>query len=141
MIGANITKDLGDNNFEIHVDPVDTNKDPILFGVCHDYALFSTYTSLTTVGGLMIKSPRGHKTNLIDIKASVQIPIRAMAEVVLPKLIESEYLKEDHYSKMGVWSNNPVRHWADSKTVHIFDKGANKFIELSVELYEKLTNK
>ncbi len=138
MDNVKITKVLGDDNYEVHIDPINTKTHPINFGVCHDYALFSCTGSLFTKDGLMIRNPQGGGSNILPIARTVQVPIRVMGELVLPYLNNSEYLKEEHYSKYGMWNDSPVSNWSDSKTVNIYDKGQGKFVEISRELYKQL---
>src|SRR6478735_1340582 len=136
-----ITKVLGDNKYEVRVEPFDTNTHPINFGVAHDYVLFSTYTSLFTEGDARIPMKYGGTTNTLQVPSSVQLNIRIMGEVILPKLIENKYLQPEHYKKYGIWDDAPITNWADSETVTIYDKGQKKFIEISRELYKQLHTK
>jgi hypothetical protein len=138
MDNVKITKVLGNDNYEVHIEPIETNNHPIVFGVCHDYALFSASSSLFCESGVMIPSKTGGSCNILPISHSIQIPIRVMGELTLPYLNESKYLKEDHYKNYGMWNESPVRCWADSDTVHIYDKGQKKFIQISRELYKQL---
>jgi hypothetical protein len=138
MKNVKITKVLGDDKYEIKVDPINTSTHPIIIGACHDYALFASWTYLFTEDGVSIKNAKGGSNNTLAVSTSVQIPIRVMGELALPYFNESKYLKEEHFSKYGMWNETPVSMWADSATVHVYDKGQKKFIEMSRELYEKL---
>lgn len=141
MIGAKITKVLGDDNYEIHVDPIKNNTHPINVGVCHDYALFGHYTHLEcemNSGARIPYGTGGGTTNILPVSVSVQMPIRAMGELILPYLNDSKYLKEEHYTNRCVFGDSPVSFWNDSKTVHVYDKGQKKFVEISRELYKQL---
>lgn len=132
-----ITKALGDNKFEIRVDPIEKNH-TLNYGACHDYVLFSYSAWLYCDDGVSVPTGKGGSTNIVEIPSSVQVPIRMMGEVILPSLNESKYLKEEHWSKYGLWNESPISNWADSKTLQFYDKGQNKFVEISRELYEKL---
>lgn len=138
MDNVKITKVLGNDNYEVHVEPIKTRNHPINFGVCHDYALFSSQGFLYCEDGVSIKFSSGGSSNTLPITRSVQIPIRVMGEIVLPSLNNSEYLKEEHFTKYGMWNESPVTNWADSDTVHIYDKGQKKFIVISRELYTQM---
>jgi hypothetical protein len=136
-----ITKVLGDNKYEVCIDPVDTDKCPINFGVAHDYVLFSNRSYLYTDGETRIKTEFGGTTNCLPYKTSLQIPIREMGEVILPKLLEHKYLQPEHFEKYIPFGESPITYWDDSETVFIYDKGQKKFIEISRELYNQLHTK
>lgn len=145
MIGAKITKVLGDNRYEVEIDPVDVKTDQTIIGVAHDYVLCWHWTSIQTANGVMIKDSKGSASNNLNIRAAVQIPIRVMGEIGLPLLNESPYLKEEHYSRYGVWNPDaPVKTWGHTKqdktsTMHIFDKTAKKYVTIPKSLYHQLT--
>lgn len=135
MVGAKITKVLGNDKYEVHIPPVDKSK-PIVAGVAHDYFSVMGRTYISTEHPLMLRTERGGGINILDIEVSVQIPIRAMGEIVLPYLNGNKHLKEDHfknYSDYGI----PVRTWG-TNGIHVFDKGLGRYIEMSPELYDKL---
>lgn len=83
MDNVKITKVLGNDNYEVHIDPIDTKKHPINIGVCHDYALFST-SSILFSEGCMIPTSGGGSVNILPISTHVQVPIKVMGELVLP---------------------------------------------------------
>jgi hypothetical protein len=136
-IGAKITKDLGNNKYEIEVTPVDTNNHTTIIGVAHDYVLFSSYGHLYTKDGLLIKS-----SNTVPIQVSLQIPIVRMGQVGLPLLNNSNYLKPEHYNNYGVWNQGPIKTWSDKDdtTMHVYDKVRKEFVPIPVSLYNQLTN-
>lgn len=71
-----ITKVLGDDKFEIRVDPVKKNL-PMNFGACHDYVLFNNWTWLFCDDDVSVPSEFGC-SNVVKIPVSVQVPIRMM---------------------------------------------------------------
>ena len=140
-VGAKITKDLGNNKYEIELTPVDTSNHVLNFGVAHDYVLFSTYTGICTDGGVQIKDPvSGGCSNMLPILASVQIPIKMMGQVILPELNASEELKPEHFNKYGVWSSKKVQMWANGEFLWIYDSDTEKYVKISRSVYDLIKN-
>jgi hypothetical protein len=139
MIGTKITKDLGNNKYEVVIDDVDTNTNPTVVGVAHDYVLFSGWTNISTEHPLMLKTPGGGGSNVRPIKTVIQIPIKIMGEVAMPYLNNHPWLKENHFKRYDVLSPDaPIITWT-TDTLHIYDKEKEQFVSISKSLYNQLT--
>lgn len=131
---------LGDNKYVVEIEPIDTNTYPTTFGVAHDYVLFSSWSYLYADKAIF-KHNTGGASNIIPVPVKIQIPIKVMGDVILPVLNDSEYLKEDHYGRYGVYSDKIVQEWADGEYVYVYDKTARKYEKISRFIYNKLTGK
>lgn len=141
-VGVKITKDLGNNKYEIEVTPVDTKNHILNFGVAHDYVLFSTYTAIYTDDNVRIKDPAGGgSSNMLPILASIQIPIKMMGQVILPELNASDSLKPEHFNDYGVWSSKKVQMWADGEFLWIYDGEKKEYVKISRSVYNLIKNK
>lgn len=83
-----ILKNLGDNKYEVEIDPKNSDYRETAFGVVHDYVFFE--------GNIYHQNP-DKSTNFDCVSQErIQIPIKAFIEIILPKLIEHKYCKPEH---------------------------------------------
>ena len=139
-----ITKELSDTRFEIELEPHDYEKTEggIHMVVAHDYVQFWSREWVQTESECPpLKSEYQICANTLPIYQTVQIPIRDMVEVILPKLSEHKYCQKSHLTgKDGepkYETTQVVTYYEDGvKMIAIPEEG--EFYHIPYSLYKKL---
>lgn len=150
-----IIKRLADDIYEIQLDEQDMGKKyggPYISEnrliLAHDYVEIEGYTTIYANSDVNMKTDFNNALNCTFVKTSVQVPIRAFQQVVLPLLNNSEYLQDEHFDIIpGVdgnpdymrydWMNETIFYHKDGVAMAAFKpKGERIFSHVTRKVYE-----
>ena len=140
-----ISKEFSDTRFTVELEPQDyEEKDKIDVCVAHDYVQFGTRMCMfTETGAPSLQTPHRSCSNALPVYQSVQIPIRAFVDVILPFLNKHEYCQKEHLVYEGkpqyTFSNSVVSYYEGG--VHMIAiPNKDKFYHLPFDVYQKISN-
>ena len=97
-----IIKEINDTEFVVKLEPQDYEKSRELnVVIAHDYVQFGRKMELFTEHCDELKSVHKVCANVMPEYQTVQIPIRALIEVILPLLNNHEYCQKEHLTFEG----------------------------------------
>lgn len=93
-----LIKDLGNNQFIVEINDGQKGKyRDNGISIAHDYIAFKGWDTLQNINGGMTD---------ISFKVTVQIPIRSCIQVIIPKILESDYSKLEHIKDRPVCTDD-----------------------------------
>lgn len=139
-----ILKVINDTELVVKLEPHDyEGADELNVVIAHDYVQFGREMSLFADKSCKtpLESKHANCSNVMPIYHDVQIPIRALIEVVLPLLNGHEYCQKEHLVFEGkpqyTYSQTPIVYYKDGvRMIAIPDK--ETFYHIPYSLYKKL---
>lgn len=143
-----VTKVLNDTELIVKLEPHDydhAESQKLNVVIAHDYVQFGRQTSL--FADIKCKTPleSNHAicSNVMPMYNEIQIPIRALIEVVLPLLNSHEYCQEEHLVFEGkpqyTCSETAITYYKDgTRMIAVPDGGT--FYHIPLSLYESIRN-
>lgn len=140
-----IVKELSDTELVIKLDPHDYERAKELrVVVAHDYVQFGREMSL--FAGQGCKTPLESKhalcSNVMPIYQEVQIPIRALIEVILPLLNNHEYCQKEHLVFEGkpqyTYSETSITYSKDRECMIAIPDGKGVYNHIPYSLYKQI---
>lgn len=143
-----VTKVLNDTELIVKLEPHDydhAESQKLNVVIAHDYVQFGRQTSL--FADIKCKTPleSNHAicSNVMPMYNEIQIPIRALIEVVLPLLNSHEYCQKEHLVFEGkpqyTCSETAITYYKDgTRMIAVPDGGT--FYHIPLSLYESIRN-
>lgn len=143
-----VTKVLNDTELIVKLEPHDydhAESQKLNVVIAHDYVQFGRQTSL--FADIKCKTPleSNHAicSNVMPMYNEIQIPIRALIEVVLPLLNSNEYCQKEHLVFEGkpqyTCSETAITYYKDgTRMIAVPDGGT--FYHIPLSLYESIRN-
>lgn len=138
-----IVKEISDTRFEVELEPRDYERKTIDLVIAHDYVQFGASMSLFTdhSSSMNLKSKHRYCCNAISIYNTVQIPIRAFVEVVLPILSDNEYCQSKHLvcrdGSANYISETPLRYYKDGVEMIAIPDGS-EYYHMPWKVYNRI---
>ncbi len=141
-----IIKQLDAELFEVHIPKIDkSNSEPLIkCGIVHDYVAFTRPIPIPSdsrylVHGDEYDRPGTSSCNYVTTKATIQIPIRAISDQIIPALLSHPYCKQSHTI---TYPKHPIIYTGANgrKMISIYVDDNATPDDIPYDLYLKLTN-
>lgn len=144
-----IVKEISDTRFEVELERHDfENSNEINMRIAHDYVQFEQVGSIETDWRSIpsLQSKHAYCSNRLSVFQTVQIPIRAFVEVMLPILNKHEYCQPEHLNRKDgefayVDKYNMVRYRNDAgEDMIAVPQSDGTYFHLPLSVYRKIKN-
>ena len=143
-----VIKQLAEDEFVVKMDEKDLDTTES-FIVAHDYVMFSDNMGIMTCSdrfeGKLTGKFKGGASNWIRCRSHVQIGIREMVDVVLPKLSQHEYCQQNHLFSDGkpcyIYDEGKIRYYENGKEmIAIRKRNSTEYIHIDKDTYDAIKN-
>ena len=144
-----IVKEISDTRFEVELEKHDVeNSNEINMIIAHDYVQFEQVGSIETDYKKVpsLQSKHAYCANRLSVFQSVQIPIRAFVEVMLPILKNHEYCQSEHLNRKDgefayVDKYNMVRYRNDAgESMIAVPQDDGTYFHMPLSVYSRIKN-
>lgn len=122
-----IVKEISDTRFEVELEKHDVeNTNKINMRIAHDYVQFEQVGSIEIDYKKVpsLQSKHAYCANILSVFQTVQIPIRAFVEVMLPILKKHEYCQPEHL----VYKNGEIAYLSKYQMIGYRDDAGESMI-------------
>lgn len=104
--------------------------------IAHDYINFFGWKYISTKGNLMLKTPNGGGTNILQVQTNMQINIAEFAGIFLPEINAAKEMQPEHF-KNYIYKNKTVTYYKGRvRMISFFENG--EVVSMPLSTYEKI---